>query len=820
VCGVGVGITSEWVTYTDFALATSLTNLAPPTGLDTRDGGGIWNGRDCVIVWIPSTGSQYTSPYADDVGDSNVAYYKVEVRRPDTTLLRAFDTAKGATEYTYFYGYNVDDNDGVPVRTLLFYVYSVDMFGQASELYATLSASNPAPDMSGGVPLITDKYGYLKISWINPTDNDMSHYVVYMDTVDPPLTGVKSIPHPDHTYDAQGLDFDTDYFFQIEPHDLFGPGAKTAVPAPGHVLKIPAINIDMELAGSMERTDSDENPPEITDKLYNGRFSTDGVVYTVAGVDKWIQYKYGVEDYFDRIGIWVGDANAQVYLAMSADGNSWYHFAASAEHAVNIDSDLVAAADQAAAAANFWQLKAGLNVGMLPNNSVARYVRLYLTGNSITTVYEFVPSRILISELAAIKHLSSYSANVGVITAGMLRSTDYSPNNQGLMIDLDDKIIDINFDGQNVFNYSAATGQLRLTGSVTITDGLGYENLTDRPADEDIYNVFGPKAWYGEEDPTMDNYPANLWVITTTDLDGILYLTDVDGNPITDADGDLITIGGRQYLSYHLGQYFTNTVTGKVFKFTETGWTVVTEMTVAESLVAADIHALALANEARDEAFDYTQLWSEYGATKGAPVGTFIGSVAAGDIAYWSSDPAARINAHTTKINGGTLETGSVKSISLDVLDARAQILSAGVIFADHIVAGEITTLAIGLNQVTENVTEYYYNSVPLTSAWLLVNSLGTQAYAGSSVIVLVSLTVGAGSGGENHEDTWITVGIRGTLERDIGVVLPEYSSQSISFNYSFSCDSTVFATAYVYVKSNRGGAVTVRNLSVLHAKR
>lgn len=470
VRAVGVGLYSEWLTYTDFELSTALTNLAPPTNLQTKDGSGLWNGRDCTITWTPSTGSQYSSSYDDDVGDSNVSYYKVEVRKADTTLLRAFDTAPGAVEYTYTYEDNVNDNS-TPLRFLLFYVYSVDVFGQSSTTYATLAASNPAPNLSSATPIITDKYNYLEVSWTPSTDKDISHYKVYLDSNNPPTTVKKTVNHPDAKYDAKGLDYGTDYFAQIEPYDAFGVGTKSQVSDGGNILKIPGVNLDAELEGSITITDSDGNSAAQTLKLYNGLLSSYGVSYILVASDKYIQYEYGIKNYFDRIGIWTADSNAKVYIAYSEDGTTWNYLCAQSDHTLNNDV-LDVATNQAGAKTNYWQLSTGNNTALFPNNVVAKYVRLWLTGSGYTTtIYEIVPSRILISELAAIKHLSSYSANLGIITAGFMQSPDGE-----MSINLDDKEIYIVGDsGEDLFSYDSngmfMRGNLDIIGQSTITDG-------------------------------------------------------------------------------------------------------------------------------------------------------------------------------------------------------------------------------------------------------------------------------------------------------------------------------------------------------------
>jgi len=468
VRGKGAGMVSEWLTYTDFTMDDELTGLAPPTNLDTIDGDGIWSGADCTIKWDPSTGSEYND---STVGTSNIGYYKVEVRKPDTTLIRAFNTAsKFDTTYTYTYQDNVNDNT-TPLRTLLFFVYTVDVFDNPSEQYASLSASNPAPDMSSVVPTLESKFGYLKASWIISADKDISHYKVYVDTDDTPTTVHSIVNHPTNTLDINGLSADIDYFCQVEPYDLFGAGIKSLVSNAESIYQIPSINVDIELSESIIRTDSDDNTTETMEKLYNGALSTDGISYTVSGTDKWIQYKYGIEDYFDRIGLWTGDANGKIYIAYSTDGENWTYLKAEADHTLDGDDMLLIASSQEDAATNYFQLISGKNYALFPNNLTAKYIRLYLTGSYTTTIYEFIPSRILISELAAIGHLSSYSANIGLIVSGRLQNDDGTT-----YFDLDDNRLKLG----TKFDYD--DGDLSINGTITVgTGSTGYTNLDDKP---------------------------------------------------------------------------------------------------------------------------------------------------------------------------------------------------------------------------------------------------------------------------------------------------------------------------------------------------
>ncbi len=175
-------------------------------------------------------------------------------------------------------------------------------------------------------------------------------------------------------------------------------------------------NIDVEVSSSITMTDSDSNSGSTLAVLYDGNKTSDGVSYTVSGTDKFLQYKYGIEDYIDRIGIWVNNANGRIYIGYSSDGMTWNYLKAEADHTLTTENKFETATSQNDASTNYLQLATGQNVGIFPNNVFAKYVKVFFTGSYTTTVYEFIPSRILISEMAAIQNLRTLSATFGAMS--------------------------------------------------------------------------------------------------------------------------------------------------------------------------------------------------------------------------------------------------------------------------------------------------------------------------------------------------------------------------------------------------------------------
>jgi hypothetical protein len=172
-------------------------------------------------------------------------------------------------------------------------------------------------------------------------------------------------------------------------------------------------SIPTETSASIIMTDSDSNGSATLAKLYDGNKASDGVEYTLAGTDKYIQYEFGVEDYVDRVALWTDDADGHIYIGYSTDGTTWAYLKAEDDHTLDATGKLVSATTLGDAQTNYLQLAAGANLAIFPNNVVARYCRLFLTGTYTTEIYELIFSRILIAEMGAIANLSVLSATFG-----------------------------------------------------------------------------------------------------------------------------------------------------------------------------------------------------------------------------------------------------------------------------------------------------------------------------------------------------------------------------------------------------------------------
>lgn len=448
----GVTGYSNWALYPGLVVDGVTVNMQPPQNLRTVDDpdNDQFHGPDCEIEWDPSPGSSFDGTNA--VGYDTVAGYQVKVYKVDDTLLRTYNTADSMElEYTYTFNMNYDDNDGSPVRQIKFHVFTFDRYGELSDP-AILVASNPAPDMSSTLPVVTPKFNYLKITWAEVSDNDMDYYNIYCDTNSSPTTFVGTIKHPGNIYEVFDVLYGTEYYVKIVPYDLFGVGTASQIPDPESPLQIPGINVDAEVQNSITITYSDSTnySGDILD-VYDGKFSTGGITFTPAS-EEYLNYEYKIENYFDRVGIWTGNANAKVYIGLSTDNSSWTYLTGEADHTLDSTFALVATTNKTTAATNYWQLVSGFNIALFPDNLTAKYVRIYFVNTNSTVIYEAVPSRILISELAAIQHLSSISADIGTIIAGSLQTQNYG-SSAGALIDLDSEIIRFGGSSDPIFEW-------------------------------------------------------------------------------------------------------------------------------------------------------------------------------------------------------------------------------------------------------------------------------------------------------------------------------------------------------------------------------
>jgi len=354
------------------------------------------------------------------------------------------DAAVVRTEYPvtpeYTYTYEKNTADGGPDRSFTIRVYQKGNLGQLSTTPAALTVSNPAPSMAGFTPTVNGSFKGVKIDWSawSTSDADVRSFKVYLDNNADPSTLVQELSSVTRGWSESGLDVGVNYKVKIVPVDAFGVGTASGV-ANGTPVILTAADVDVELAASITMSDSMGNSAATLAKLYDRNLVSDGVSYALGGADKFVEYCYGLRDYIDRLVLHTDNASGKAYVAYSDDGATWSWLQAEADHTLTATGELVTAASQVSAQGSYWQLGSGLNVAIFPQRVTAKYCRIYLTGTGYTTtLYELQFVRQIIAEMAAFESLSSLSANLGSVTAGLMQSQNFNETNKtGMQIDLD-----------------------------------------------------------------------------------------------------------------------------------------------------------------------------------------------------------------------------------------------------------------------------------------------------------------------------------------------------------------------------------------------
>lgn len=640
---------SPWSTLTEFAVMADDTLCSGVENLQVLGGGTTFNGPDCEIEW-------------DDSDCHLFKEYKVEVSEIDDTPLRTEYVVD--SHYNYTYQMNADDNSNSAIRSMKFKVYIQNIYDKAGES-TTLVAENPAPSMASNSPTLTQGYSGITIDWHNiiPADNDMLKYKIYANDSTPP-TSIIHICDPETTYfHWWGLNVGTIYYIQIEPWDMFGAGTKSNIVNEEPVV-LPDINIDVELLTSIVMTDSDDNSGNTLAKLYNRNKTSDGISYTISGTDSWINYKYAVDDIFDRVIIYTADANTQTYIAYSNDGSDWSYLTGEADHTLTVDNELVTASGINEAQTNYWQTVSGTNVAIFPAMIAGRYMRLYMTGTYSTEIYELVFFREIIAEMAAIDNLAALSANMGTITAGnitldisgFIRTTDkdnYADTTAGFFLGYDG--------GAYKFNLGNDTNYIKWDGSdLTIEAPMSADSIT---LDTDGYVKTTGKDNYADT-------TAGFWL----GYDTTAYKLNLgDATDYLKWDGSNLSIKGS--ITITAGSYAGDSIstTYTAAKCTDVNADQTSTHTAANAAVytGSSIATTYTAAKCTDANADQT---SAHTANNTSNVGTCPASTVQG----WRYGS-------TTYINGGDIYTNTVTATQISVTSLSTLNANMGTITAGNI---------------------------------------------------------------------------------------------------------------------------------------
>ena len=189
----------------------------------------IWEGRDVHIQWDAVAPSPLfsTTFFIQD--------YVVQVWAPGQEyLLRATTTT--ALEYTYTFEQNLEDQikTGHPAarRDLMFIVWARTNTNRISLNPASITVTNPPPDMSDIIPDTTSLFEAAIIAWNQWAEpRDFDHYELHLDTMNPPIAIYTDMAVAFHGQGTsfrkvfpQGLIAGQTYYTYVLPYDTFGVG--------------------------------------------------------------------------------------------------------------------------------------------------------------------------------------------------------------------------------------------------------------------------------------------------------------------------------------------------------------------------------------------------------------------------------------------------------------------------------------------------------------------------------------------------------------------------------------------------------------------
>jgi predicted phage tail protein len=544
---------SSWLESDEVEVTATVAALPAVSNLEVVGGGTSWSTPDLEIEWD----SILDIYYADDIS-TVLRDYRIDVYTTADVLLRTDYVDRSNPRYTYTKDMNT--SDGGPRRSVKITVRARDVYENLSPA-TTQTFSNPAPDMSSISLTIIDIFKGVFISWDSWVEpSDMLKYAIYVGKNQSLVESLDSSTYQGDVsagtkrYTVPGLDAEDTYYVVVVPYDTFGIGTETNS-STGIPEAIGLDDLDTELSSSIEITDS-ESTADLS-SLYDGITNSGGINYGVQNWG-WVQYAFPVETLIDRVYYVASNHQINVYIAYSDDGTTWSFLKADADHTIDSTGKMTAATNEADAQTNYYTSTTTDRILLpFPNRIVGRYARIYFTttdaGFYLREV-EFV--RQVIAEQVLAESLSAIVADLGLVTAGVVQSSDYDGSTQGMMIDSDNRDIKIIKDSDTKFEYDGATGDLQIKGVVTfLSTSSGYANLTDAPTSlNDISSTeYGrasdPAARINNQTTTIDGGKITTGSITATQIDsGTITANEIASGTIT-AD----EIGAGEITATHIG---------------------------------------------------------------------------------------------------------------------------------------------------------------------------------------------------------------------------------------------------------------------------
>ncbi len=215
IYAVGIQSTvSPGISGSKVIVASGISNIAAPTGLQVKGGGTTWASRALTIEWTGSANQNQ----GDVVGG-----YQINFKKTDDTALRTVTVASDILETTYLYEQNYEDNSGSPQRSVKVEVRAIDTFGRLT-LPITITATNPVP----AAPSI-EVVANIKELWVNitsavPTDSDFTGYLVAISTTSGFTPQPSDVKQEGNTtfFLERNLIASTTYYVKVAATDNFG----------------------------------------------------------------------------------------------------------------------------------------------------------------------------------------------------------------------------------------------------------------------------------------------------------------------------------------------------------------------------------------------------------------------------------------------------------------------------------------------------------------------------------------------------------------------------------------------------------------------
>jgi len=195
---------------------------------------------------------------------------------------------------------------------------------------------------------------------------------------------------------------------------------------------------------------TDENSPQYPipdfESLVDSVFDSGGLSFDTTS---WVQYDLLTVQHVDVVSVWCSNSTSQVYFGYSANGDDWTYLKAEGDHTLDSNGRLIEATDESDAQTNYWTID-GIpgehNQAKFPLAVRARYVKMFTL--TLTDVYQLAYRYYIIPAQLVIDYLSALTADVGLLTAGVIQSANFDDG--GTKLDLDNDVFTVYDDQGNL----------------------------------------------------------------------------------------------------------------------------------------------------------------------------------------------------------------------------------------------------------------------------------------------------------------------------------------------------------------------------------